>query len=88
MGKKGGDIQLRVLNGEVWPARYCIWKDNTRTKFELSGGWKAFVKDNNLKVGDVCTFELIPGTKLTFQVHIFRETDNSTCLTSQGRIDV
>lgn len=49
---------------------------NRRTRFVLSGsgGWKAFVKEHELKVGDICTFELIPGTQFTFQVHIFRDS--------------
>lgn len=63
-------------------------KTKNKINFRLTSGWKAFVKDNNLKVGNVCTFELIDGTKLTFLVHIFRETDSSNCSTSQGRIDV
>ncbi|XP_028243806.1 B3 domain-containing protein REM19-like [Glycine soja] len=65
--KNRGDINLEVLNGRVWHARYRIRTAETRRRFELSSGWKTFAEDNNLKVGDVCTFELIPATKLTFQ---------------------
>ncbi|RDX87194.1 B3 domain-containing transcription factor VRN1, partial [Mucuna pruriens] len=81
--KKQRHINLQVLNGRIWPAKYTIQIDNTRAKFRLSSGWKAFVKHNNLKVGDFCTFELIDATKLTFLVLIFRETDSSNCSTSQ-----
>lgn len=80
-------MNLQVLNGRVWPVRYQIRTSNT-TRFELSTGWKRFAEDNNLKVRDVCIFELITGTKLTFLVHIFRDTDNSNCSTSQGNIDM
>nr|KYP34986.1 B3 domain-containing transcription factor VRN1 [Cajanus cajan] len=82
-------INLQELNGRVWPSRYLITKNNRNTKprYRLKSGWKAFVKHNNLKVGDVCTFELICRTKLTLLVHIFRETDSSNCSTPQGRID-
>lgn len=88
LGKKKGDIHLRLLNGRVWPARYIIRKGNRKgDKFEMhSSEWKTFAEDNNLKVGDVCTFELFPtSTILTFIVHIFRETDNdnTNCSTSQ-----
>ncbi|KAG4403360.1 hypothetical protein GLYMA_01G095166v4 [Glycine max] len=86
--KNRGDINLEVLNGRVWHARYRIRTAETRRRFELSSGWKTFAEDNNLKVGDVCTFELIPATKLTFQVHIFRVSANSNCSTSQGSIDI
>ncbi|KAL6124654.1 hypothetical protein ACLB2K_077166 [Fragaria x ananassa] len=39
-----------------------------------SRSWKAFVDDNNLKVGDGCVFELMEcsGTKLMFRVQILR----------------
>ncbi|KAK7395926.1 hypothetical protein VNO78_16536 [Psophocarpus tetragonolobus] len=86
--KRRGPINLQVLNGRVWPANILIQKGKTITKFRFSGGWKAFSKHNNLKVDDVCIFELIKRTKLTFLVHIFRETKSSNCLTSKGRIDV
>lgn len=88
MVEKRGDIHLRVLNGNVWPARYQIRIANTRPRFELKKGWKAFVKNNNLKVGDVCTFELILKNELTFQVHIFREIDSPNCSTSQSTFGV
>ncbi|XP_029125782.1 B3 domain-containing protein Os03g0620400-like [Cajanus cajan] len=80
-------INLQELNGRVWPSRYLITKNNRNTKprYRLKSGWKAFVKHNNLKVGDVCTFELICRTKLTLLVHIFRETDSSNCSTPQEK---
>ena len=74
--KKRRLISLQVLSGRIWPAKYQIHKQKTAIRFKLS--WNAFVKDN----------ELVHGTKLTFLVHIFRETDSSNCSTSQGRIDV
>ncbi|KAL2575882.1 hypothetical protein AAZV13_16G042500 [Glycine max] len=76
-------INLQVLNGRIWPAKYMIQKMKNKTNFRLTSGWKTFVKDNNLKVGNVCTFELIDGTKLTLLVHIFRGTNGSNCSTSQ-----
>ncbi|XP_020206623.1 B3 domain-containing transcription factor VRN1 [Cajanus cajan] len=78
---KQGLINLQVLSGRFWPAKFLIYIHETTTKVRLS--WRAFVKNNNLKVGDVCTFELIDRTKLTFLVRIFRETGNSNCSTSQ-----
>ncbi|RDX76278.1 B3 domain-containing transcription factor VRN1, partial [Mucuna pruriens] len=65
--EKRGDINLKMLSGRVWPARYQIRTVAAKIRFELYSGWKTFAEDNNLKVGDVCIFELIPGTKLTFQ---------------------
>ncbi|KAK2413934.1 B3 domain-containing transcription factor VRN1 [Trifolium repens] len=69
--KKRGEIYFQLLNRRVanssmgdchrrvWPARYTIRRCSTGLKFELTSGWKKFAKDNNLKVGDACNFELI-----------------------------
>ncbi|XP_058751117.1 B3 domain-containing transcription factor VRN1-like [Vicia villosa] len=76
LDKKKGYICFQVLNYEkVWLAKYRIRMIATGLKFELTGGWRKFSKDNNLKVGDVCKFELIHKTNMTFQVHIFREDE-------------
>ncbi|KAK7339005.1 hypothetical protein VNO77_19642 [Canavalia gladiata] len=67
LDKERGDIDLVVLNVRVWPIRYQKRIINVEKRFELTSGWKSFAKDNNLQVGDVCTFKLILRTKLTFQ---------------------
>ncbi|XP_020206622.1 B3 domain-containing transcription factor VRN1 [Cajanus cajan] len=76
-------INLQELNGRVWPAKLVVHKNRMNTVFKFSGAWKEFGEHNNLKVGDVCIFELVHRTKLTFLVHIFRETDSSNCSTCQ-----
>jgi hypothetical protein len=89
LDKKRGDIHFQVLNEGVWTARFSIKKCSKGLKFQLTGGWKAFAEENNLKVGDVCKFELISSTILMFIVHIFRETNNNNtnCSSSQSRIN-
>ncbi|KAH1054466.1 hypothetical protein GLYMA_08G342400v4 [Glycine max] len=37
----------------------------------------------DFQVPDVCIFELIHATKLTFMIRIFRQTESSNCSTSQ-----
>ncbi|KAK7395503.1 hypothetical protein VNO78_16062 [Psophocarpus tetragonolobus] len=76
-------VNLQLLNGKVWPAKYLITNAISGTNYKLSSGWGQFVKDNNFNVGDVCIFELTDRTKLTFLVHIFRDIDASNCSTSQ-----
>ncbi|XP_058749035.1 B3 domain-containing protein At3g18960-like [Vicia villosa] len=74
--KKKGNIYFQVPNNEkVWPARYGIRTSSTGLRFELFCGWKKFSTDNDLKVGDVCNFELVLKTNMTFLVHIFRKTN-------------
>ncbi|CAK8541365.1 unnamed protein product [Lathyrus sativus] len=83
LDKKRGDIYFQVLdNARVWSVRYTIRMSTTGIRFELSREWRNFVKDNDLKVGDACNFELILRTKITFQVHIFRKTNEVTTICS------
>lgn len=87
MDKKEGYIYLQVSNYEkVWPAKYRIRMAAARLRVELLAGWRQFSKGNNLKVGDVCNFELILKTNMTFQVHIFRKT-NTDCSTLASKTD-
>ncbi|KAH0699140.1 hypothetical protein KY284_013355 [Solanum tuberosum] len=48
-------------------------KCTIRTKnAKVYSGWKTFMLENKLKVGDVCVFEVIKGTQLCVDVTIFR----------------
>ncbi|GKU93618.1 hypothetical protein SLEP1_g7195 [Rubroshorea leprosula] len=46
-------------------------------KPKLLCGWKEFAQGNNLEVGDVCVFEMINQTKITFSVAIFRNVQDA-----------
>ena len=41
--------------GRSWSAQFKIRK----FKAEIRCGWKEFAAENNLKVGDICNFELL-----------------------------
>ncbi|KAK7845948.1 b3 domain-containing transcription factor vrn1 [Quercus suber] len=70
-----GDVNLWVSDGSNWPVEFCKRTDeNLKCRFNCR--WKAFAKDNNLEVGDVCAFELIEATK-TFKVVIFRVNEEN-----------
>ncbi|KAK4271072.1 hypothetical protein QN277_019818 [Acacia crassicarpa] len=65
-----------VVQDIVWSVEY-VFRMITRgiEAHEFSSvGWRRFREDNNLKVGDICVFELNPDIKLTFQVTILRAT--------------
>ncbi|GLU13644.1 hypothetical protein SLE2022_302680 [Rubroshorea leprosula] len=68
------DIILHTLDGKTWSARL--------SNDSICKGWRAFVLDNNLEVGDVCVFELIRGTEYSFKVVIYRIADNSSFCSS------
>ena len=68
--KAAAYVTLRVSNGKTWSVKFNC----EQSKATLQHGWLAFVKDNCLKVGDVCVFVLIKDINLLFQVEIFRAT--------------
>ncbi|KAK2380760.1 B3 domain-containing protein [Trifolium repens] len=62
-----------ILNcrGKSWE---MIYNGQNRGKLFDSNGWGNFVKDNNLKLGDACVFELMEHSKdkIVFEVQILR----------------
>lgn len=59
---------LRVPGSGSWSVKYTICSKNAK----VHSGWKAFVIENKLKVGDVCVFEVSKGAQLFVDVTIFR----------------
>lgn len=51
--------------------RVKLWIDERR-RVRFSAGWSRFVKENAIKVGDVCVFELIERDGSVMKVSIFR----------------
>ena len=70
-----GNVNVWVSDGSNWPVEFCkrTYED---LKCRFNCRWKAFAKENNLEVGDVCAFELIEVTK-TFKVVIFRVNEEN-----------
>ncbi|GFP80954.1 B3 domain-containing protein os03g0620400 [Phtheirospermum japonicum] len=66
---KGANSVSMVMNGKKWLVR-CIVRDR---RADLTSGWRGFVQDNGLKVGDACIFEVAnKSNKLVWNVLIFR----------------
>ncbi|KAH9758456.1 B3 domain-containing protein [Citrus sinensis] len=61
------EIVLRNLKGECWTVN-SLPDSKGRMVHTFCGGWMAFVRGNDIKIGDVCIFELI--SKLEMRVHI------------------
>ncbi|OMP11923.1 hypothetical protein COLO4_03592 [Corchorus olitorius] len=68
--KNRGDVFL-CNSGKTWSATYysCL-NPNKQPYVKLR--WVTFVQDNNLKVGDICAFQLINRIEMSFQVFIDR----------------
>ncbi|EOA35348.1 hypothetical protein CARUB_v10020536mg [Capsella rubella] len=56
---KGVLINFEDVNGKVWRFRYSYW--NSSQSYVLTKGWSRFVKEKNLRAGDVVTFERSTG---------------------------
>ncbi|BFG41290.1 hypothetical protein CerSpe_275640 [Prunus speciosa] len=62
-------IVVRLWVGDrSWPVKLIFRRYNG----QLSAGWRAFSKENSLKEGDVCIFELIDTNNVALVVNIFR----------------
>ncbi|CAG7899307.1 unnamed protein product [Brassica rapa] len=56
---KGVLINLEDRTGKVWRFRYSYW--NSSQSYVLTKGWSRFVKEKNLRSGDVVCFERSSG---------------------------
>ncbi|KAF3972555.1 hypothetical protein CMV_003954 [Castanea mollissima] len=77
--KTNNDIILWVSDEGNWSIRVRFRESRTGTRAEFCRGWKAFTEDNNLKVGDVCVFELINSIEVAFKVAIFQAGKDIDC---------
>ncbi|MED6150899.1 hypothetical protein PIB30_077085 [Stylosanthes scabra] len=55
-------------DSKFWPAKLRCYSSNAY----ISSGWRAFTRDNKLKAGDVCIFELIKENDAILDAHIHR----------------
>lgn len=56
---KGVLLNFEDLNGKVWRFRYSYW--NSSQSYVLTKGWSRFVKEKNLKAGDIVSFQRSTG---------------------------
>lgn len=60
-------IVLQNSEGERWTVN-SVPSTRVHTSHTLCGGWMAFVRYNDIKLGDICIFELV--NECEFRVHI------------------
>ncbi|GMI68099.1 REPRODUCTIVE MERISTEM 39, REDUCED VERNALIZATION RESPONSE 1 [Hibiscus trionum] len=66
-------VTLCSKSGKTWIATFK--QTHIGKKLDnafLQTGWGTFVRDNNVQVGDVCAFELINSTEISFKVLIYK----------------
>lgn len=61
------EIVLRNIKGDCWTVN-SVPTMKVQTLHTFCGGWMAFVRDNDIQMGDICIFELIG--KCEMRVHV------------------
>ncbi|XP_022733864.1 AP2/ERF and B3 domain-containing transcription factor RAV1-like [Durio zibethinus] len=56
---KGVLLNFEDVTGKVWRFRYSYW--NSSQSYVLTKGWSRFVKEKNLKAGDIVSFQRSTG---------------------------
>ena len=56
---KGVLLNFEDIGGKVWRFRYSYW--NSSQSYVLTKGWSRFVKEKNLKAGDIVSFQRSTG---------------------------
>ncbi|OAY47343.1 AP2/ERF and B3 domain-containing transcription repressor RAV2 [Manihot esculenta] len=56
---KGVLLNFEDITGKVWRFRYSYW--NSSQSYVLTKGWSRFVKEKNLKAGDIVSFQRSTG---------------------------
>lgn len=66
---RNSDVKLRISN-RSWTVQFRIYLSRS---CKFSSGWFAFARENCLRKGDVCVFELTNRDDLEFEVSIIRD---------------
>ncbi|PON71836.1 B3 DNA binding domain containing protein [Parasponia andersonii] len=84
LNDKSGRVNLNVSGGKTWSVTFTfsVYGKNRTAKFY--NGWKVFAQANNLDIGDVCVFVLTKGSKVSFEVTIFRANEIARSPTDEG----
>ncbi|KAK8263956.1 hypothetical protein V6Z11_D12G074700 [Gossypium hirsutum] len=71
------NLTLCNSTGKTWNAK-LYYPANKKPNAHLYGGWREFVEDNHLNVGDICVFELIKYTEILMKVQIYLGVKNAS----------
>ncbi|KAK3222610.1 hypothetical protein Dsin_009635 [Dipteronia sinensis] len=77
---KGVLLNFEDVTGKVWRFRYSYW--NSSQSYVLTKGWSRFVKEKNLKAGDVVCFQRSTGPEK--QLFIDWKARNGSVINGSG----
>uniref|UniRef100_K3YCW5 TF-B3 domain-containing protein n=1 Tax=Setaria italica TaxID=4555 RepID=K3YCW5_SETIT len=69
-------LKISINSTQSWKVHGASYKNSSYT---LVLGWKRFFQENNLKEGDICTFNIIKTTLWHVVITRFRENMNQFC---------
>ncbi|KAF8015537.1 hypothetical protein BT93_H1150 [Corymbia citriodora subsp. variegata] len=76
--KSNRDINIYMSDERIWSMWYKFGIYSGRPQIKINRDWKLFVQDNNLKLGDVCVFEIMKKEdRVSFRVIIFRANQDA-----------
>ncbi|KHN11486.1 B3 domain-containing transcription factor VRN1 [Glycine soja] len=84
--KENDSVTLWISEERSWHVKF--YTNRSGGQINLSTGWVDFVKDNNLKIGNVCVFEQIKKTRISFRVFIFRDGEESSPSNFSGNLKI
>ncbi|XP_042508992.1 uncharacterized protein LOC122084645 isoform X2 [Macadamia integrifolia] len=67
------NVKVSVSDGRTWMVRCSI----NQRKAMITGGWAKFVRDNELKAGDCCVFEVSKAKGMELKISIFRVVEEA-----------
>ncbi|KAG8474660.1 hypothetical protein CXB51_031186 [Gossypium anomalum] len=76
------NLTLCNSTGKTWHAK-LYHPANKKPNAHLCGGWREFVEDNHLNVGDICVFELIKHPEILMKVQIYPVVKNASKASGQ-----
>ncbi|TYH37966.1 hypothetical protein ES332_D12G077200v1 [Gossypium tomentosum] len=76
--KHNCNLTLCNSAGKTWPMMFYRNTESKKLSAQLYGGWKTFVKDNRINVGDICVFELIRQPEILMKVQIYPAAKNAS----------
>jgi len=74
--KENHRVSVWISEDKTWDMNVNVYR--SKKEVSLGSGWANFVKDNNLKKGNVCVFEKIKNPGLSFRVVIYRDPQESS----------
>ena len=77
-------------SNHLWPVEVIIrpWGDRLRVMLDgHDGGWKKFVVDNEVKIGDTLIFKLVAMSRFVVQIHRAAKNSSEACSSSNHNLN-